>query len=103
MQTASLLKSISNQGVDLQVLSLVVPGPQGETDAKKAAALAREANDWLYNEIKDVSHFCEKPLPHFSDRLGRFFFFFSIANDLPRLQRYRCTIRKKLVKNCNAA
>jgi 2,3-dihydroxybenzoate decarboxylase len=34
-------------GVDYMLLSLTANGPQGEPDAARAAAMAREANDWL--------------------------------------------------------
>jgi 2,3-dihydroxybenzoate decarboxylase len=34
-------------GVEMQVLSLTSPGPQGVSDPKEAAALAKRANDVL--------------------------------------------------------
>ena len=40
-------------GVGYSICSLTVPGPQGETDPKKAEALATKANDWIYSQIKD--------------------------------------------------
>ncbi|MFC0532351.1 amidohydrolase family protein [Phytohabitans kaempferiae] len=45
------LPDMDAHGIDIQVLSLTVPGIQGETDAKKAVADAIRANDYLADQI----------------------------------------------------
>jgi 2,3-dihydroxybenzoate decarboxylase len=46
------LDLMNEYGNEFQVLSLTSPGPQGETDVKKAEELARECNDWIAEEVK---------------------------------------------------
>jgi 2,3-dihydroxybenzoate decarboxylase len=46
------LKSMDEHGVEYMLLSLTSPGAQGEADVKKAASVARVANDHLAGEVK---------------------------------------------------
>lgn len=45
------LAQMNEHGIDFMVLSLTSPGPQDESDPIKAAALARESNDYLAAEV----------------------------------------------------
>ncbi len=46
------LKTMDEEGVEYMLLSLTAPGPQGETDPAMAENVAREANDYLAQEVK---------------------------------------------------
>lgn len=48
---AARLAHMDAHGVEYMLLSVTSPGAQGEPDPAKAAALAREANDWLAGEV----------------------------------------------------
>lgn len=48
---AARLAHMDAHGVEYMLLSVTSPGAQGEPDPVKAAALAREANDWLAGEV----------------------------------------------------
>lgn len=39
-------------GIDMQVLSLASPGIQGETDTNQAISMARQANDYLAEQVR---------------------------------------------------
>lgn len=47
---------MDEQGMELQILSFTSPGPQSYGRAQEAEALAKEANDWIANEIKGHEH-----------------------------------------------
>ncbi|KAK4655118.1 hypothetical protein QC762_404540 [Podospora pseudocomata] len=46
------LHQMDTHGVEYMLLSLTSPGPQGESDPAKAAIIAREANNWLSEQVK---------------------------------------------------
>ncbi|KAG6354139.1 hypothetical protein INS49_004743 [Diaporthe citri] len=45
------LSEMDAEGVEYMLLSLTSPGAQGEKDPVRAANIARNANDWLANEV----------------------------------------------------
>lgn len=48
---ATRLAEMDAHGVEYMLLSLTSPGPQGEPDAAKASKIAKEANDWLAQQV----------------------------------------------------
>ncbi|KAK4463595.1 putative 2,3-dihydroxybenzoic acid decarboxylase [Cladorrhinum samala] len=48
---ANRLSEMDAHGVEYMLLSLTSPGPQGEPDASKALKIAKEANDWLAQQV----------------------------------------------------
>lgn len=46
------LEAMDKAGIDLAVLSVTVPGVQGESDTKAAIRIARDANDLLAREVQ---------------------------------------------------
>jgi len=46
------IERMDKHNVEVSILSLTAPGIQDFTDPKEAAAKAREANDWVYEQMK---------------------------------------------------